>query len=110
MLAVRMRAAEEFDNARTVSVSHTHPSVIKPSNFIAQCSVVAGKLSPVSLLNVDVVVRPSTVERIVKVPPGARGTGSGAVPRTLKTMVITITTTENEELVLGRLGMAEPLR
>lgn len=87
--------------------SRVHPPLTKRSNSTIQCSVVVGKLFPVSLQNADVVVRPSTVERIAKVQLGVRGTGSGAVPKTLKTMAIIITTTGSGELVLGRSGTAE---
>jgi len=88
--------------------SHVH-SRLNLSNFIAQCSVVVGKLSPVSLPNADVAVRPSIVGRIAKVPLGARGTGSGVAPRTPKMMAI-ITTTGSEGPVVGRLEMVGRLQ
>ena len=56
-----------------------------------------------SLLNADVVVKPSIVERIVKVPLGVKDTGFGAVPRTPMTMA-TITTMGSEGMGLGRSG------
>jgi len=87
-----------------------HPPLIKLPDSAAQCSAAVGRLSRASLPNADVVVRPSIVGRIVKVPLGVRGTGSGAVPRTLKTMGIITITTGSEELVLGLSEMAEHLR
>ena len=86
------------------------PATIRPSNFNAQCSVVVGKHSHVSLPNADVVVRPSTVERIAKVPLGVRVIGSGAVPRTPKTMAIITIITGREGPALGMSGIAEHLR
>jgi len=78
--------------------------VAEESDSVQTCSVAAGKLSRVSLLNADVVVKPSIVERIVKVPLGVKDTGFGAVPRTLMTMATTTTITGSEGMVLGRSG------
>jgi len=83
--------------------------VVEGSDNVLTCSAVVGKRSPVSLLNAGVVVRPSIVGRIAKVPLGARDTGSGVAPKTRKTMVIIIIT-GSEGLVVGRLGMVEHLR
>ena len=88
-------------------LSHAHPVLADLPNFTrSQCSAVVGKHSPVNLPNADVVVRPSIVERIVKVPLGARGTGFGVALRTPRTMAIIITITGSGGLVLGLLGMA----
>jgi hypothetical protein len=108
MPAARTKVAEELDNVQTVSILG-HP-LINFSNFTVQCSVVVGKLSHVSLLNADVVAKPSTVERIVKVPLGVKGTGFGAVPRTLTTMGTITITTESVGMLLGRSGMVGHLR
>jgi len=79
-----MKVAEASDNAQT-------------------CYVVVGKLSHVSLLNAGAVARPSTVERIVKVPLGVKDIDFGAAPRTLTTMATTTTTTMGSGgLVLGQ--------
>lgn len=91
--------------------SHVHSLLAGLLNYtLFQCSAVAGKHSPVNLPNADVAVRPSIVERIVKVPLGARGTGFGVVPRTPRTMAIIIITTGSGGLVLGLLGMVEHLQ
>lgn len=55
-----------------------------------------------SLPNADAVVRPSTVEKIVKVPPGVKDIGFGVAPRIPTTTVNTTIITENEGMVLER--------
>ena len=77
-------------------------SLIKLFKFVAQCSVVVGKPSHVSLPNADGVARPSIVERIVKVPPGVKGTDFGVAPRTPTTTAIITITTGSGGPVLGR--------
>ena len=90
--------------------SYMHSLLTDLLNFtLFQCSVVVGKHSPVNLPNADVAARPSIVERIVKVPLGARGTDFGVAPRTPRTMAIITITTGNGGLVLELLEMVEHL-